>query len=138
MTSSPTDTKNTNPVQAARALLKQLEQDFPVIASCQPLALGVDKQLRARIPGLDRNLLRIALRIHTGSVRYLKTLETAQSRVDLDGQLADEITDAHRAHASQQLRERFQKAAQRKKEAEQEKQRAEKLRQLAEKFSPRR
>lgn len=127
-----------SPVQNARALSKELQEKFAVFRDCMPLAIGIDKQLLARIPELDRKHLRIALGIHTNSLRYLKVMEKATLRFDLDGNAADEVTDVHRAHASKVIGERFKKDAERRKaqrEAEvQARQRTEKLGQLVEKF----
>jgi ProP effector len=127
-----------NPVQNARSLTKDFQEKFSVFRDCLPLAIGIDKQLLARLPGLDRKLLRIALGIHTNSLRYLKAMEKATVRHDLDGNAADEVTDEHRAHASKLIGERFKKDAERRKaqrEAElQARQRTEKLGQLIEKF----
>ncbi len=135
-----------NPSQAARAALKQFQQEFVVFRDCMPLAIGIDKQLMTRVPGLSRRVLRMALGMHTNSLRYLKTMEKATVRFDLDGNTTDEVTDVHRTHASQILRERFKKGAEQKKaqleaakaqrEAEQAAAiRAEKLNQLTAKFS---
>jgi ProP effector len=137
-----------SPDQIARTLLKQFQENFPVFGECKPLAIGIDKQLLAQTPDLNRKALRIALRIHTNSLRYLKGLEHATVRINLDGSAADEVTDAHRAFAAQTLQERFKKnALQRKAQREAEetqrkldeaaRQHAEKLNLLAEKFSRR-
>ncbi len=127
-----------SPVQNARALLKTLQTDFSVFRDYSPLAIGVDKQLLARLPNLDRKILRIALGMHTNSLRYLKTMEKATHRIDLDGNTGDELTPDHRSHATEVLRERFRKDAERRKaqrEAEAlERQRTGKLSQLVEKF----
>jgi len=127
---------------SARALLKQLQQQFPAFRDCLPLAIGIDKQLLARIPGLDRKAMRAALGIHTGSMRYLRAMEKATVRFDLDGVAGAEVTDTHRLHAKEQLQLRFKKEADRKKlekaaeaEAEAARLRQEKLQQLASKFS---
>ncbi|GAB3550277.1 hypothetical protein GCM10027343_33190 [Noviherbaspirillum agri] len=129
------------PLQSARALLKQLEQTFDVFRTAAPLAVGIDKAVIARMPDVNRKALRIALGLHTNSVRYLKAMEKAQTRVDLDGNPAGEVSETHRTHASEVLRERFKKAAEKRKEQalaeKHERQRAEKLRQLTEKFSSR-
>ena len=130
------------PAMSARALLKQLQQEFPAFRNCLPLAIGIDKQLLARMPGLDRKTMRAALGIHTGSMRYLRAMEKATVRYDLDGQPGAEVTDTHRAHAKELLQQRFKKEAERKK-AEREaaaaeeanRLRQEKLLQLASKFS---
>ncbi len=130
------------PGLSARALLKQLQQEFPAFRDCLPLAIGIDKQLLARMPGLDRKTMRAALGIHTGSMRYLRVMEKAKVRYDLDGAAGAEVTDTHRLHAKEQLQQRFKKEAERKKaerdaaaEAEAARQRQEKLQALANKFS---
>jgi ProP effector len=131
-----------SPAPSARALLKQLQQQFPAFRDCLPLAIGIDKQLLARVPGLDRKTMRAALGIHTGSMRYLRAMEKATQRFDLDGVAGAEVTDTHRLHAKEQLQLRFKKEAERKKaekaaeaEAEAARLRQEKLQQLASKFS---
>lgn len=133
-----TTTPGSLPGQNARQLLKQLQDQFPVFRDCLPLAIGIDKQLLARLPGLERKELRIALGIHTHSLRYLKTTEKAAVRVDLDGNPAGEITAEHRTHASELVRERLKKQAEQRK-AQREaatlaRQHAEKLGQLVERF----
>jgi len=128
--------------QTPRSLLKQLQTQFPAFRDFLPLAIGIDKQLLAIMPDLDRKTMRTALGIHTGSLRYLKVMEKAKVRHDLDGTPGAEVTDTHRAHATQVLQERYKKEAERKK-AEREAQAAEeaarvrndKLNQLAAKFS---
>ena len=130
----PTNT----PGQNARALLKSLQTSFPVFNDFAPLAIGIDKQLLARLPDIERKVLRIALGMHTNSLRYLKTIANASHRLDLDGNIGDEVTEEHRKHAAEVLRERFKKEAERRKalrEAEAlERQRSEKLNLLVEKF----
>jgi len=133
-----------SPIQSARALLKQLQEQFAVFRDCQPLAIGIDKQLLAVLPDLERKTLRLALRTHTNSLRYLKTMEKATQRFDLEGNAAADVPDEHRAHATETLRERFRKEADQRrakleaeKAAQAEQQRVEKLNQLAAKFSKR-
>lgn len=147
----------TNPVpnvfQSARILLKEFQEKFVVFRDCMPLAIGIDKQLIARLPELDRKILRAALGIHTNSLRYLKGMAKATVRFDLDGNAAGEVTETHLTHASKILQERLKKDAEQRKaqrkaedarrkaedaqrEADQAaRQRAEKLNQLAAKFS---
>ena len=125
-----------------RSLLKQLQTQFPAFRDFLPLSIGIDKQILAIMPDLDRKTMRTALGIHTGSLRYLKVMEKAKVRHDLDGKPGAEVTDTHRAHATQVLQERFKKEAERKK-AEREaaaaeeaaRVRADKLNQLTAKFS---
>ena len=127
-----------NPVQNARALIKILQEKYAVFRDSQPLAIGIDKQLLACDPELNRKTMRVALGLHTNSSRYLKSMEKATHRFDLDGTRGEEVTDAHRSHAAELLKERFRKDAERRRaqrQAEaQEKERTQKLNQLVEKF----
>jgi len=128
-----------NPVHEARLLLKKLQEQFAVFRECQPLAIGIDRQVVAQQPDLNRKVLRIALGLHTRSVPYLKAMEKATVRFNLDGSTADEVTQAHRTHAGDTLRERFKKAAEQRREQrereEAERRHAEKLNALAAKFA---
>lgn len=143
---TPAVASTPNPVQTARVLLKELQEKFSVFRDYQPLAIGIDKQLIALSPELNRKTLRIALGMHTNSLRYLKGMEKATHRFDLEGNSTDEVTEVHRTHATETLRERFKKNAEQRKaqraaEAAQEaaekaaRQHAEKLNQLTAKFS---
>lgn len=132
------------PAPSARATLKALQDRFAVFRDCLPLAIGIDKQVQAAQPGLDRKTLRAALRMHTGSLRYLKSMEKATQRFDLAGAAVADVTDEHRAHAAETLKERFRKEADLKRakaaaerEAQAAEQRAQKLNQLAAKFAKR-
>lgn len=126
------------PGQEARTLLNSLQEKFQVFRDYSPLAIGIDKQVLEQLPDLNRKALRVALGMHTHSHRYLKTMEKASHRFNLNGEAGDEIAEEHRKHAAETLRERFRKDAERRKaqrEAEQrEQQRTAKLNQLVEKF----
>ena len=131
-----------SPIESARALIKQLQAQHPVFRDALPLAIGIDKQILARQPDVDRKTLRVALGLHTHSTRYLKTLEKATHRIDLDGAAGDEISEEHRKHAAEMLRERYRKEAEVRKARKQaeiaaaaEEARARKLDQLVAKFS---
>jgi ProP effector len=139
---APTTSPTPAAAPSARSLLKQLQQQFPAFRDCLPLAIGIDKQILARLPDLDRKTMRAALGIHTGSLRYLRAMEKATVRYDLDGTAGAEVTDTHRTHAKETLQQRFKKEAERKKaerdaaQAEEANRlRQEKLQQLATKFS---
>ena len=137
-----TDTNATSPAQDARALIKKLQEEFAVFRDYSPLAIGIDRQLLARQPELERKTLRMALGMHTNSLRYLKSMEKARHRYDLDGNVVAELLDEHRQHAAQTLKERLKKDAERRRvqrEAEAlESQRLEKMNQLVEKFGKKR
>ena len=128
-----------------RALLKDLQARFDVFRNFSPLAIGIDKQLFAALPELSKKAIRIAMRNHTISTRYLKEMEKGTQRLNLDGTPAGEVTDENRQHATEQLRERFKKQAEQRraleaaskaaaKAAEAEARKQEKLSQLAAKF----
>ena len=131
-------------VPSARAMLKQLQERFAVFRDCRPLAIGIDKQVLAAVPDLDRKTLRVALRMHVGSLRYLKAMQQATQRFDLEDNPVAEVSDEHRAHAAETLKERFRKEAEQKRakaaaerEAEAAERHAQKLNQLAAKFAKR-
>lgn len=127
-----------SPALEARSLLKALQEKHQVFRDFQPLAIGIDKQLLALDADLNRKALRLALGMHTNSYRYLKSMEKAAQRFNLDGSPGGDVPAEHRKHAADILRERFKKEAERRKaqkEAEAaEKQRTEKLNQLVQKF----
>ena len=141
------DQKPDSPADA-RALLKDLQGRFDVFRNFSPLAIGIDKQLIAHQPDVNRKALRLALRSHTMSTRYLKEMQIASARLNLDGSAAGEITDEARTHSGELLRERFKKQAEQRRaaaaaagaaeaEARAEQRRQGRLAHLAEKFGRR-
>jgi len=129
----------------ARALLKDIHARFDVFRNHSPLAIGIDRQIFALLPDLEKKALRLAMRSHTISTRYLREMEKGTVRLNLDGTPAGEVTDENRQHAAELLRERFKKQAEQRKAGEAatkaaeaaikaEAERLEKLNQLAEKF----
>ena len=135
MTTTETTTEKT---VDPRALLKYLQTRFDVFRNFSPLAIGIDKQVFPQLPDVSKKSLRLAMRSHTMSTRYLKEMEKGTVRLNLDGTPAGEVTDENRQHAAEQLKERFKKQAEQRKaaeaEAKAEQRRQEKLSQLAEKF----
>ncbi|MDR2186985.1 MAG: ProQ/FINO family protein [Azonexus sp.] len=121
-----------------RALLKDLQTRFDVFRNFSPLAIGIDKQVLAQLPTVEKKALRLAMRSHTISTRYLKEMQTGTVRRNLDGTPAGEVTDENRRHAAELLRDRFKKQNEQRRAAEaaarEEALRAAKLNQLAEKF----
>lgn len=134
---SAAETPSDKPVDT-RALLKDLQARFDVFRNFSPLAIGIDKQVFAALPDLSKKSLRIAMRNHTMATRYLKEMEKASHRLNLDGTQAGEVTDENRQHAAELLRERFKKQAEQRKAVEAEaranERRQQKLQQLTEKF----
>mgnify|MGYP001343378938 CR=1 FL=1 len=135
MTTTETTTEKT---VDPRALLKDLQTRFDVFRNFSPLAIGIDKQVFAQLPEVSKKSLRLAMRSHTMSTRYLKEMEKAEVRLNLDGSSAGEVTAEARSHSGELLRERFKKKAEQRKAeeaaAKAEARHQEKLNQLTEKF----
>ena len=125
------------PRRQQNEVLATLTATFKAFGECLPLAVGIHKVIKERIPSIDQQQLRVALRIHTASTRYLKELSQSKFRFDLDGTPLGEVTEEQRRQAMEVLRGRFKKQADRHRTEELEKQQQEKLRLLAEKFNAR-
>lgn len=125
------------PRRPQNEILATLTTTFKAFGECLPLAVGIHKVIKEQISGIDPQQLRIALRIHTASTRYLKALSQSKFRFDLDGMPLGEVTEEQRRQALEVLRGRFKKQADRHKAEELAKQQQEKLRLLAEKFNAR-
>ena len=141
-------TANETKPSRRNALLDTLSAEYAVFRDCKPLALGIHKTVKERKPELEAAPLRMAMRIHTTSTRYLKALATSKDRFDLDGNIEGEVTAEQQEAAGTALKERFKKGAERKRAEEQaaklaqqekeaEEKRAAKLSQLAARFNKR-
>jgi ProP effector len=121
-----------------RSILKQLQSESAVFRDCKPLALKIESDVLERFPAFDRKSLRVALRMHTASTRYLKMIERSVERFDLDGNPRGEVTDEQRAYANGKLKERFaalgQQQRAQKKAKEAEDRRKDKLQELVNRF----
>lgn len=125
------------PLTPRNAVLDTLAASFKAFRDCLPLAIGIHKVIKERLPDIDPQQLRSAMKMHTASTRYLKALSTAKNRFDLDGASVGEVTGAQRQDALDTLRERFKRIAERKKAEQQAQQHQENLLKLAEKFNSR-
>lgn len=130
---------DSKPRDPQHAVLISLRSTFPVFQECRPLAIGIHKTVLERIPGINPQQLRLAMRMHTASARYLKALTNGEIRFDLDGNAAGAVTPEQKEQALDTLRERFRKGAEQHKARvlaqQQEQLRQEKLIRLAEKFN---
>jgi len=137
-----------NPHSARNALLTFLRTTFPVFRENKPLAIGIHKVIKERLPDTDSQRLRYAMQMHTASTSYLKSLSNGTVRFDLDGNAVGEVTAEQSKQALDGLRERFRKVAEQRRAeqtalenqriAEQRAQEQQKkLLQLAEKFNAR-
>lgn len=125
------------PLRQRNPVLDTLASSFKAFQDCLPLAVGIHKVIKERLPDIDAAQLKTALKMHTGSTRYLKALTHAEKRFDLDGAPAGEITPEQRKQARDTLRERYEKIAERKKAEQEAQQRQENLLKLVEKFKTR-
>ena len=124
--------------EAARKLLRQLQKQFPVLEQARPLAIGIDREITAAVPDIDAKSLRAALRMHTGSTRYLKALASEKKRYSLTGEAVADLDEEHRKRAQAMLEERHKRREQQERERREqaaESRRTEKLQQLAARFS---
>ncbi|MBR6976134.1 MAG: ProQ/FinO family protein, partial [Ottowia sp.] len=83
--------------EKARALLAQLAEWHPQLfgEAPAPLKRGIFQDLAAAHPDVPHTALRAALRLHTSSTRYLKTLADGGTRLGLDGQESEQVAPEH-------------------------------------------
>jgi ProP effector len=110
---------------------------YAVFKEYRPLALGIHKVIRERSPDITQDAIRLAMKLHTGSTRYLKALTQSDQRFDLDGQPAGTVTPEQQEVAANTLRERFKKGAERHRAEQEARKLQESLNKLAEKFKVR-
>lgn len=125
------------PQPRRNAVLQGFVETYKVFGECLPLAIGIHKAIKLRQPDIGEGALRMALKQHTGSTKYLKAIANGAQRFDLDGNPAGEITAEQKQQALDTIKERFRKVAERKREEQQQQERQQKLQQLAEKFNRR-
>ncbi len=131
------NTTGPKPPRSRNAVLDTLNASFKVFRDCRPLALGIHKAIKERLPDTNARELRNALRMHTASTRYLKALSQAGERFDLDDVPAGEVTAEQQQQATSDLRLRFKKQAELHKAEQAAKQHRENLLKLADKFNTR-
>ena len=84
---SMSEPKSPSPAKdAARQLLKQLQERFPVLKDARPMAIGIDAEILTALPEIEKKTLRTALRMHTGTTRYLKSMARGEKRFNLAGE----------------------------------------------------
>ncbi|TRZ99561.1 MAG: osmoprotectant transporter activator [Rhodocyclaceae bacterium] len=132
-----TDTARPSNSRSMNAVVEVLIATFAVFRDCQPLAIGVHKSIRERLPDIGAGQLHHALKTHTASTRYLKALSQGTSRLDLDGCPAGIVTPEQQKQALDTLRDRFRKQAERRKTELQAQEHQQKLLKLVETFNTR-
>ena len=98
MTATPTRT------EAAKALLAELRERFPVLADFRPLKLLVHLEVRAALEGTANIRIANALARHVNSHQYLKALAKGGPRYNLAGEVDGEVTEEQQRRAVEQLK----------------------------------
>jgi sRNA-binding protein len=101
-----------NPIELSpSACAARLAELFPALFNAdgppKPIKLRIQVDIQARAPGVfTKRVLSLFLSRHTTSTAYIKALLQAPHRFDLDGQPAGEISELHRAAATEELARR--------------------------------
>ncbi len=100
-------------IDAAKMLIKRLRfgdlrQHFPVFADCLPMEIGIRHKFfeRLREKGIDekRAVVRLALKMHTRSPRYLANMSAdGAKRYGLDLQIRGDVLPEHKQLAKKGL-----------------------------------
>jgi sRNA-binding protein len=75
-------------------------------ARLHPVAVGIHAQIAAAAPDLTARRIDLALRVWTGRLSYLEALAKGRPRVDINGCVVAQTTEAERAYARERLREK--------------------------------
>ncbi len=98
------DSSTPNRTEAAKALLTQLRERFPVLADFRPLKLLVHLEVRAALEGVPHIRIADALGWHVNSPRYQKALAKGGPRYNLAGEVAGGVTPDQQQLAVQRLK----------------------------------
>jgi ProP effector len=77
----------------------------------QPLKIGIHNDIIAQHPELRPSLIGSALKAYTRSVGYLETLKAGTPRIDLEGNVAGEVTATDEADAKRKIGKEAGRAA---------------------------
>ncbi|MDQ2693873.1 MAG: ProQ/FinO family protein [Pseudomonadota bacterium] len=97
------------PSRHPREVLTLLRERFPAAfpsppAPRVPLKRGIRQDLEAALHGvLEAAEVRLAIQFWVRSLTYRKVIAAGGQRVDLQGQPVEEVSEAHRAHAAQEV-----------------------------------
>ncbi len=87
----------------------RLKALFPALfaGAVKPLKLRIQVDIQERAPGVfSKQVLSAFFRRHTGGTSYLLAVSKAPHRVDLDGQVAGEVSSEHKQAALEELARR--------------------------------
>lgn len=94
----------TTRTQAAKVLLAELRERFPVLADFRPLKLLVHLEVRAALEGTANIRIANALARHVNCHPYLKALAKGGHRYNLAGEVDGEVTEEQQRRAAEQLK----------------------------------
>jgi len=77
----------------------------------RPLKIGIREDIMARAPDIPRGLIVASLKAYTRCVPYWLTLKAGTPRIDLDGNVAGEVTIEDEAHAQRKITQAAGRAA---------------------------
>lgn len=97
-------TATTTRTEAAKVLLTELRERFPVLADFRPLKLLVHLEVRAALEGTANIRIANALARHVNCPRYLKALAKGGPRYNLSGEVDGEVTEEQQRRAAEQLK----------------------------------
>ena len=125
-----------NSLHTRDPVLSQLIAAYPVFRDAQPLAIGIHKAILAAHSEIAKEALRITLKRHVSSTKYLKSVSAGGARFGLDGLPAGEITPEQQELATQTIKDRFRKQAELRRGALKVHEHQAKLQLLVNKFKP--
>jgi sRNA-binding protein len=96
-------TPNTPRQKQAARTLQMLVDRYSVFACGRPLKVRVAADLQTALPDIGASLLVAAIRLHTNTPSYQRTLIQGGPRYDLDGNIAGEVDIGQIAHAIETL-----------------------------------
>lgn len=104
---TPPPEPNTDKNETFGEIYRELRQYPAFDDSPRPLAIGIDKQIRYALGGrYGRKPISLVLAWWTRLPDYLRSVARGRPRVNLDGTVAGEVSESHRAKAFEQLKKR--------------------------------
>ena len=88
-------------------LANQFPKCFTTEGEVKPLKIGIFQDIIDRLGDniqLSKTKLRLALRVYTASWRYLYSVKEGASRIDLDGNVCEAVTNEQATHALELLK----------------------------------
>lgn len=106
--------KQVNQKETLAFLSKTYPKCFISDGPAKPLKIGIFQDLAKELDGneaISKRMLRMSLRHYTSSWRYLASIKSGTSRINLQGEECETVEQEHADHAALQLKESKAKAA---------------------------